>query len=170
MSLEAADVTQNVSVYAVRVSGEPRTHTLLFSRASDDLPQPLVFNASYHGLCYTISLVLDNSSKPAKTISVLTGKCVCVSYTSSPEPRDTVCVCSEPLPLDAVHVSDFGPAPETAVVFHISSPEKNIYTRVNISYTEAHHRHYMLYKGTADAVMSSPSCRHSSHLNPCVCV
>lgn len=126
MSLEADDVTQNVSVYAVRVSGEPHTHTLLFSRASDDqtLPQPLMFNASYHGLCYTISLLLDDSSKPTKTISVLT----------------------EPLPLDAVHVSDYGLAPETAVVFHISSPERNVYTRVNISYTEAHHRHYMLYK------------------------
>ncbi|XP_057180744.1 receptor-type tyrosine-protein phosphatase O isoform X1 [Triplophysa rosa] len=126
MWLDADDVTQNASVYAVRVSGEARTHTLLFSRASEDqtLPQPLMFNASYHGLCYTICLMLDNSSKPAKTISLLT----------------------EPLPLDAVHVSDYAAAPETAVVFHITSPERNIYTRVNISYTEAHHQHYMLYK------------------------
>lgn len=176
--LEADDVAQNASVYAVRVSGEAQTHTLLFSRASEDqtLPQPLMFNASYHGLCYTIYLMLDNSSKPAKTISVLTGKktsvCVCVSSTSPLDASDTVCVCSEPFPLDAVHVSDYAAAPETAVVFHITSPERNIYTRVNISYTEAHHQHYMLYKGTPDAVMTSLTHRHSCDLNlrSCFCV
>ncbi|XP_051546505.1 receptor-type tyrosine-protein phosphatase O-like isoform X2 [Myxocyprinus asiaticus] len=123
MSLDTDDVREDVSMYAVQVSGEARTHTLLFSRSGS----PLVFNTSYHGLCYTISLLLGNNtswSKPVKTITVLT----------------------KPLPLDWVQISDYSAAPETGVVFHISSPKRNIYTRVNISYSEGRQQRFMLYK------------------------
>uniref|UniRef100_A0A673FQR8 Receptor-type tyrosine-protein phosphatase O-like n=1 Tax=Sinocyclocheilus rhinocerous TaxID=307959 RepID=A0A673FQR8_9TELE len=116
LSLDADDVRPDVSVYSVRVSGEPHTHTLLFTRPADSqtLPHPLQFNASYHGLCYSISLMLGNDSQP--------------------------------LPLDSVEISDYGPAPETGVVFQIRSPDRNIYTRVNISYMEGRQPRYMLYK------------------------
>ncbi|XP_055046652.1 receptor-type tyrosine-protein phosphatase O isoform X2 [Misgurnus anguillicaudatus] len=126
MRLDADDVRQNVSMYTVRVSGEPHTHTLVFSRPNNNqtLPEALLFNISYHGLCYTISLLLGSNTKPVQTVTLFT----------------------KPLPLDSVQISDYGPSPETAVVFHISSPERNVYTRVNISYTEGHHQRYMLYK------------------------
>ncbi|XP_051746750.1 receptor-type tyrosine-protein phosphatase O isoform X2 [Ctenopharyngodon idella] len=129
MSLDADDVRPDVSVYAVRVSGEPRTHTLLFPRPADGqtLPRPLQFNASYHGLCYSVSLMLGNDSsgsRAARTVPVLT----------------------KPLPLDSVEISDYGPSPETGVVFQIRSPDRNIYTRVNISFTEGRQQRYMLYK------------------------
>uniref|UniRef100_A0A672NG68 protein-tyrosine-phosphatase n=1 Tax=Sinocyclocheilus grahami TaxID=75366 RepID=A0A672NG68_SINGR len=123
LSLDADDVRPDVSVYSVRVSGEPHTHTLLFTRPADGqtLPHPLQFNASYHGLCYSISLMLGNDSRASRAVRT-------------------------PLPLDSVEISDYGPAPETGVVFQIRSPDRNIYTRVNISYMEGRQPRYMLYK------------------------
>ncbi|KTG04162.1 hypothetical protein cypCar_00016660 [Cyprinus carpio] len=58
----------------------------------------------------------------------------------------TVPVLTKPLPLDSVEMSDYSLAPETGVVFQIRSPDRNIYTRVNISYMEGHQPRYMLYK------------------------
>ncbi|XP_042592021.1 receptor-type tyrosine-protein phosphatase O-like [Cyprinus carpio] len=129
LSLDADDVRPDVSVYSVRVSGEPHTHTLLFTRPADGqtLPHPLQFNASYHGLCYSISLMLGSNSSASRAVR-------------------TVPVLTKPLPLDSVEMSDYGPAPETGVVFHIRSPDRNIYTRVNISYIEGRQPRYMLYK------------------------
>uniref|UniRef100_A0A8C2AR84 Protein tyrosine phosphatase receptor type O n=1 Tax=Cyprinus carpio TaxID=7962 RepID=A0A8C2AR84_CYPCA len=129
LSLDAEDVRPDASVYSVRVSGEPHTHTLLFTRAADGqtLPHPLQFNASYHGLCYSISLMLGNDSSASRAVR-------------------TVPVLTKPLPLDSVEMSDYSPAPETGVVFQIRSPDRNIYTRVNISYMEGHQPRYMLYK------------------------
>uniref|UniRef100_A0A8C1R9J0 Protein tyrosine phosphatase receptor type O n=1 Tax=Cyprinus carpio TaxID=7962 RepID=A0A8C1R9J0_CYPCA len=129
LSLDADDVRPDVSVYSVRVSGEPHTHTLLFTRPADGqtLPHPLQFNASYHGLCYSISLMLGSNSSASRAVR-------------------TVPVLTKPLPLDSVEMSDYGPAPETGVVFQIRSPDRNIYTRVNISYIEGRQPRYMLYK------------------------
>ncbi|XP_058630355.1 receptor-type tyrosine-protein phosphatase O isoform X2 [Onychostoma macrolepis] len=129
LSLDADDVRPDASVYSVRVSGEPHTHTLLFTRPAEGqtLPHPLQFNASYHGLCYSISLMLGNHSGASRAIR-------------------TIPVLTKPLPLDSVEMSDYSPAPETGVVFQIRSPDRNIYTRVNISYMEGHQPRYMLYK------------------------
>ncbi len=79
LSLDADDVRPDASVYSVRVSGEPHTHTLLFTRPAEGqtLPHPLQFNASYHGLCYSISLMLGNhsgASRAVRTVPVLTSK------------------------------------------------------------------------------------------------
>ncbi|XP_073801992.1 receptor-type tyrosine-protein phosphatase O isoform X2 [Danio rerio] len=124
MSLDDGDIGPGVSEYAVRVSGEPLTHTLLFQQAADahTLPEPLLFNASYHGLLYSISLMTDGRTHTTRSII------------------------TQPLPLDSVEMWDYAPSPETAVVFQIRSPDRNIFTRVNISYTEGHQRRYMLYK------------------------
>ncbi|XP_026066048.1 receptor-type tyrosine-protein phosphatase O isoform X3 [Carassius auratus] len=129
LSLDADDVRPEASVYSVRVSGEPHTHTLLFTRPADGqtLPHPLQFNASYHGLCYSISLMLGNDSSASRAVR-------------------TVPVLTKPLPLDSVEMSDYSLAPETGVVFQIRSPDRNIYTRVNISYMEGDQPRYMLYK------------------------
>ncbi|XP_059366496.1 receptor-type tyrosine-protein phosphatase O isoform X3 [Carassius carassius] len=129
LSLDADDVRPDASVYSVRVSGEPHTHTLLFTRPVDGqmLPHPLQFNASYHGLCYSISLMLGNDSSASRAVR-------------------TVPVLTKPLPLDSVEMSDYSLAPETGVVFQIRSPDRNIFTRVNISYMEGRQPRYMLYK------------------------
>ncbi|XP_043086645.1 receptor-type tyrosine-protein phosphatase O isoform X2 [Puntigrus tetrazona] len=125
LSLDADDLRPDASVYSVRVSGEPHTHTLLFTPAAEG--QTLQFNASYHGLCYSISLMLGNHSAASRAVR-------------------TIPVLTKPLPLDSVEMSDYSPAPETGVVFQIRSPDRNIYTRVNISYMEGHQPRYMLYK------------------------
>lgn len=56
-------------------------------------------------------------------------------------------VCSEPLPVRSVRISDYKESPETGVVFEIDAPARNVFSRVNISYTEGQERRSMLYKG-----------------------
>ncbi|XP_071383726.1 receptor-type tyrosine-protein phosphatase O [Centroberyx affinis] len=125
-ALEPSDLQENVTAYAARVSGEPRMNLVQFQNSSD-LPPPLVFNTSHHGLCYTVGLLVREGkawSKPVKTVSVLT----------------------KPLPVDSVLISDYKESPETGVVFEMSSPAGNVFSRVNISYTEGQERRSMLYK------------------------
>lgn len=54
---------------------------------------------------------------------------------------------SEPLPVRRVQLSDYKESPETGVVFEIDAPARNVFSRVNISYTEGQERRSMLYKG-----------------------
>lgn len=54
---------------------------------------------------------------------------------------------SEPLPLHSVRIYDYKESPETGVVFQIEPPAGNVFSRVNISYTEGQERRFMLYKG-----------------------
>jgi hypothetical protein len=51
--------------------------------------------------------------------------------------------------VDSVVITDYPEAPETGVVFEISSPENNVFSRVNISYAEGQEQRSMLYKGEA---------------------
>ncbi|XP_026779224.3 receptor-type tyrosine-protein phosphatase O isoform X2 [Pangasianodon hypophthalmus] len=129
MTLEPLDLRDNITAYAARISGEPRTHILPFQSTSDGhlAPSVLLYNTTYHGFCYTISLLLANGStwtKPVKTVTLLT----------------------KPLPLESVQISDYQPAPETGVVFELRSPERNSFSRVNISYSEGREQRFMLYK------------------------
>ncbi|KAM3859270.1 receptor-type tyrosine-protein phosphatase O [Diretmus argenteus] len=124
-TLESSDLQENATAYAARVSGEPRTNPVQFLNSSD--PPPLVFNASRHGVCYTVGLLVREGktwSRPIKTVSVLT----------------------KPLPVDSVLISDYKESPETGVVFEISSPADNVFSRVNISYSEGQEQRSMLYK------------------------
>uniref|UniRef100_A0A667YZY7 Protein tyrosine phosphatase receptor type O n=1 Tax=Myripristis murdjan TaxID=586833 RepID=A0A667YZY7_9TELE len=124
-ALEPTDLQENITAYAVRLSGGPRMNPVQFLNTSD--PPPLVFNTSHHGLCYTVGLLVREGkawSKPVKTVSILT----------------------KPLPVDSVLISDYKESPETGVVFEISSPANNVFSRVNISYTEGQERRSMLYK------------------------
>ncbi|KAM6984709.1 receptor-type tyrosine-protein phosphatase O-like [Aplochiton taeniatus] len=124
-TLEPLDLRENVTVYAARFTGQPRTHLVQFQNLSD--PAPLVFNASHHGSCYTVGLLVKEGkswSKPVKTVTVLT----------------------KPLPVDNVVISDYKESPETGVVFEISSPANNVFSRVNISFLEGKEPHSMLYK------------------------
>ncbi|XP_027009703.2 receptor-type tyrosine-protein phosphatase O isoform X2 [Tachysurus fulvidraco] len=129
MTLEPSDLRDNVTAYAARISGEPHNHILPFHSSSDGQLAPviLLYNTTYHGLCYTISLLLANGStwtKPVKTVTLLT----------------------KPLPLESVQISDYQPDPETGVVFELRWPERNSFSRVNISYSEDREQRFILYK------------------------
>ncbi|XP_045074753.1 receptor-type tyrosine-protein phosphatase O, partial [Coregonus clupeaformis] len=121
-TLEQSDLRENVTGYAARVMGEPRTHLLPFLNLTDPTATPLVFNSSYHGLCYTVSLLLRQGKTWSKSVQ------------------------TSHVPVDSVVISDYGEAPETGVVFEISSPENNVFSRVNISYAEGREQRSMLYK------------------------
>ncbi|KAM6962077.1 receptor-type tyrosine-protein phosphatase O isoform 3-T3 [Tautogolabrus adspersus] len=123
VTLERSDLQENVTVYAAQISGEPRPVLIQFMNTSE----AVVFNASLHGLCYTVGLLVKRGqtwSRPVKTLSVLT----------------------KPLPVRSAHIADFKDTPETGVVFQIDLPPGNVFSRVNISFTEGHDRRYMLYK------------------------
>uniref|UniRef100_A0A3B1K4P1 Protein tyrosine phosphatase receptor type O n=1 Tax=Astyanax mexicanus TaxID=7994 RepID=A0A3B1K4P1_ASTMX len=129
MTLEPSDLRENFTAYAAKISGEPHNHILPFQSANNSqlAPATLLYNASYHGLCYTISLLIGNGvtwSKPAKTVALLT----------------------KPLAVESVQISDYPAAPETGVVFELSSPDRNTFSRVNISYSEGREPRSMLYK------------------------
>ncbi|XP_042367675.1 LOW QUALITY PROTEIN: receptor-type tyrosine-protein phosphatase O [Plectropomus leopardus] len=123
VKLERSDLQENATAYAAQFSGEPRPILVQFANTSE----PLLFNTSYHGLCYTVGLLVklgQSWSRPLKTASVLT----------------------KPLPVRSVHISDYKESPETGVVFEIEPPAGNVFSRVNISYTEGPERRSMLYK------------------------
>ncbi|KAK2832490.1 hypothetical protein Q7C36_015952 [Tachysurus vachellii] len=129
MTLEPSDLRDNITAYAARISGEPHNHILPFHSSGDGQLAPviLLYNTTYHGLCYTISLLLADGStwtKPVKTVTLLT----------------------KPLPLQSVQISDYQPDPETGVVFELRWPERNSFSRVNISYSEGREQRFMLYK------------------------
>lgn len=159
-TLEPSDLWDNITAYAARISGEPRTHILPFQSTGDGrlAPALLLYNATYHGLCYSISLLLANGStwtRPVKTVTLLTSKTALWIHVKNLYtlfffflPINTASMfSSEPLPLESVQISDYQPAPETGVVFELRSPERNSFSRVNISYSEGREQRFMLYKG-----------------------
>ncbi|XP_047431711.1 receptor-type tyrosine-protein phosphatase O isoform X2 [Mugil cephalus] len=122
-SLELSDLQENVTAYAVQISGEPRLVLVPFMNSSESL----AFNASFHGLCYSVALLVrlgPSWSRPTKTIPVLT----------------------KPLPVASAQISDYKEAPETGVVFELEPPARTVFSRVNISFTEGSERRSMLYK------------------------
>ncbi|TMS01525.1 hypothetical protein E3U43_009293 [Larimichthys crocea] len=123
VTLERSDLQENVTAYAAQISGEPRPVLVQFVNTSE----PLLFNTSLHGLCYTVGLLVKRGqswSRPVKAVSVLT----------------------KPLPVLTAHISDYKESPETGVVFEIEPPAGNVFSRVNISYIEGQERRSMLYK------------------------
>lgn len=78
ISLEAADVaSSSSSVYVVKIVGESKNYFFQFEEFNSTLPAPVVFNATYHGLYYIVTLMVVNGnmvSKPARSIIVLTSK------------------------------------------------------------------------------------------------
>ncbi|XP_029017553.1 receptor-type tyrosine-protein phosphatase O isoform X2 [Betta splendens] len=122
-SLERSDLQDNATTYAAHISGEPRLILVPFVNASE----PLLINTSFHGLCYTVGLLVklgQTWSRPIKTVPVLT----------------------KPLPVRAVQISDYKESPETGVVFEIDTAARNVFSRVNITFTEGQERRSMLYK------------------------
>ncbi|KAI9522436.1 hypothetical protein NQZ68_035776 [Dissostichus eleginoides] len=142
-TLERSDLQENVTAYAAQISGGTRPIIVQFENASElkvkelkvkelkvkELKvKELKVNASLHGLCYSVSLLLrdgpDGWSKPIRTIPVLT----------------------KPLPVRSVHIWDYRESPETGVVFQLQPPGGSVFSRVNISYSEGAEPRYMLYK------------------------
>ncbi|MGH0120584.1 UNVERIFIED_CONTAM: hypothetical protein FKN15_009371 [Acipenser sinensis] len=127
MALEPSDLSG--SAYIVKITGESKNYFLEFENTNSTASPPLlVFNASYHGLYYIITLMVMNvnvMTKPAQSVTVLT----------------------KPLPVTSVSIHDYKPSPEKGVIFEIKYPEKfNVFTRVNISYLEDKEPRSMLYK------------------------
>ncbi|XP_077565336.1 receptor-type tyrosine-protein phosphatase O isoform X2 [Stigmatopora nigra] len=123
-TLEDSDLRQNVSGYAARISGEARPSVIPLGGPG----RPSLFNASVHGLCYSVGLLLRRG-------------------TSWSGPVQTVLVLTKPLPVSSVQISDYGESPESAAaVFQIQTPVGNVFSRVNISYSEGSERHSILYK------------------------
>ncbi|XP_033887953.2 receptor-type tyrosine-protein phosphatase O-like isoform X1 [Acipenser ruthenus] len=127
MALEPSDLRG--SAYIVKITGESKNYFLEFENTNSTiLPPPLVFNASYHGLYYIITLMVMNANvmtKPAQSVTILT----------------------KPLPVTSVLIHDYKLSPEKGVIFELKYPEKfNVFTRVNISYLEDKEPRSMLYK------------------------
>lgn len=83
VSLEASDIVSPASVYVVRVAGESKNYFFEFEEFNSTLPPPVVFKATYHGLYYIITLVVVNGNvvtKPSRSITVLTSKCLLMSF------------------------------------------------------------------------------------------
>ncbi|KAJ3612337.1 hypothetical protein NHX12_020613, partial [Muraenolepis orangiensis] len=127
--LEPSDLRVNVSEYAAQLAGEARPRLIPFQNldANSSLPARLGFNVSHRGLAYTVGLLARDGrswSKPLRSVALLT----------------------RPLAVDTALISDYREAPETGVVFEISSPANNAFSRVNISYVEGTEPRSMLYK------------------------
>lgn len=72
-ALERSDLQQNATAYAAQLAGEAETRLAEFV----DLSQPLTFNTSRPGLCYSVGLLVQvgaSWSKAARTVAVLTSK------------------------------------------------------------------------------------------------
>ncbi|XP_063302674.1 receptor-type tyrosine-protein phosphatase O isoform X2 [Pelobates fuscus] len=128
ISLEPSDIMASASVYVVKITGESKNNFFQFEEFNSTLPTPLIFNATYHGLYYVVTLMVvspNSPATPAKSLTVLT----------------------KPLPVSNVFIYDYKPSPETGVLFEVQYPEKfNVFTRVNISYWEGSNFRSMLYK------------------------
>ncbi|KAL8222254.1 UNVERIFIED_CONTAM: hypothetical protein K2H54_075220 [Gekko kuhli] len=75
ISLEASDVLSSSSIYVVKITGESKNYFYQFEEFNSTLPAPVVFNATYHGLYYIVTLMVVNSnlvSKTARSVIVLT--------------------------------------------------------------------------------------------------
>lgn len=86
VTLELSDLQENVTAYAAQISGEPRTIMVQFVNTSE----PLLYNASFHGLCYTLGLLVKQGqawSRPLKTVTVLTSKNLCIHGTRGLAPN-----------------------------------------------------------------------------------
>lgn len=72
-ALENSDLRDNVTAYGAQLSGEPRFLVYEFTNGSE----PLLINTSFHGLCYSVGLVLRQGltwTKPLKSVPVLTSE------------------------------------------------------------------------------------------------
>lgn len=72
-TLDPSDLQENATTYAVHISGEPRLILVPFVNVSESL----LINASFHGLCYTVGLLVklgQTWSRPIKAVPILTSK------------------------------------------------------------------------------------------------
>lgn len=72
-ALERSDLQENATAYAAQLAGEAQTRVAQFGNISD----PLTFNTSHHGLCYSVGLLVRvgaSWSRAVRSIAVLTSK------------------------------------------------------------------------------------------------
>lgn len=158
-ALERSDLQENATAYAAQLAGGARTTVAPFV----DVDTPLTFNASRHGLCYSVGLLVQAGagwSKAHRTTAVLTSKTQRRLRLQGRQPprwaellqtaplRPFACSdSSEPLPVHSARILDYAESPESGVVFDLEPPAGSVFSRVNVTYTEGHERRSLLYKG-----------------------
>ncbi|XP_059843577.1 receptor-type tyrosine-protein phosphatase O isoform X2 [Hypanus sabinus] len=131
VSLQPSDVTNGSSWYYVKITQSVNltSYKLQFKDFNHTLPPPVVFNASYHGIYYLITLLIGNSQSTAKPVHL-------------------VAVLTKPLPINSVAIYDYKQSPQTGVLFDIQYPKQttNFFSRLKLSYFEGNHYRSSLHK------------------------
>lgn len=131
VSLQPQDVTNGSSLYYVKITQSINltSYKLQFEDFNHTLPPPVVFNASYHGIYYLVTLLTGSSKSTIKPVHL-------------------VAVLTKPLPVNSVAIYDFKQSPQTGVLFDIQYPKQatNFFSRLKISYFEGSHYRSSLHK------------------------
>ncbi|XP_048410177.1 receptor-type tyrosine-protein phosphatase O isoform X4 [Stegostoma tigrinum] len=131
VSLQPSDVTNGSSLYYVKITQSVNltNYKLQFNYFNSTLPPPVVFNASYHGIYYLVTLLTGNSKSTVKPVHL-------------------VAVLTKPLPVNSVAVYDYKQSPQTGVLFDIQYPKQttNFFSRLKLSYLEGSYYRTSLHK------------------------
>ncbi|GCC33290.1 hypothetical protein chiPu_0011759 [Chiloscyllium punctatum] len=131
VSLQPSDVTNGSSLYYVKITQSVNltNYKLQFKDFNSTLPPPVVFNASYHGIYYLVTLLTGSSKSTVKPVHL-------------------VAVLTKPLPVNSVAVYDYKQSPQTGVLFDIQYPKQttNFFSRLKLSYFEGSYYRTSLHK------------------------
>ncbi|KAF3859784.1 hypothetical protein F7725_022183 [Dissostichus mawsoni] len=131
--MERSDLQENVTAYAAQISGGTRPIIVQFENASElkvkelkvkELKvKELKVNASLHGLCYSVSLLLRDGPDGC---------------------NDDVCVFRASPRAQRAHLG-LQRVSRDRLVFQLQPPGGSVFSRVNISYSEGAEPRYMLH-------------------------
>ncbi|XP_069765478.1 receptor-type tyrosine-protein phosphatase O isoform X2 [Narcine bancroftii] len=131
VSLQPSDITNGSSLYYVKITQSVNltSYKLQFKDFNHTLPPPVVFNASYHGIYYLVTLLTGSSISTIKPVHL-------------------VAVLTKPLPVKSVAIYDYKLSPQTGVLFDIHYPKQatNFFSRLKLSYFEGNHYRSSLHK------------------------
>ncbi|XP_067860875.1 receptor-type tyrosine-protein phosphatase O isoform X2 [Heptranchias perlo] len=131
VSLQPSDVTNGSSLYYVKITQSVNltNYKLQFKAFNSTLPPPVVFNASYHGIYYLVTLLTGSSKLTVKPVHL-------------------VAVLTKPLPVNSVAIYDYKQSPQTGVLFDIQYPKQttNFFSRLKLSYFEGSNYRSSLHK------------------------
>ncbi|XP_067915086.1 receptor-type tyrosine-protein phosphatase O isoform X2 [Heterodontus francisci] len=131
VSLQPSDVTNGSSLYYVKITQSVNltNYKLQFKDFNSTLPPPVVFNASYHGIYYLVTLLTGSSKSTVKPVHL-------------------VAVLTKPLPVNSVAIYDYKQSPQTGVLFDIQYPKQttNFFSRLKLSYFEGNYYRSSLHK------------------------
>ncbi|XP_038667079.1 receptor-type tyrosine-protein phosphatase O isoform X1 [Scyliorhinus canicula] len=131
VSLQPSDVINGSSLYYVKITQSVNltNYKLQFKDFNSTLPPPVVFNASYHGIYYLVTLLTGSSKSTVKPVHL-------------------VAVLTKPLPVNSVNIYDYKQSPQTGVLFDIQYPKQttNFFSRLKLSYFEGNYYRSSFHK------------------------